>query len=538
VLTFIDTTSLRRAEERINSRESQLRLAAEAMPEYAIIVTDDAGKVSAWNSGAEKVFGWSAGEMVGENIRRIFTPEDIAAGAQRDEFLQAAQEDNIEESRWHVTKSGERVFCSGVLSRIENAQFKGYVKIARNQTQRELQALRGDHRVVSGSELRREAEAASAMKDDFLAVISHELKNPLNLISVNTEMLSRLPQRPPQMDDALKMIRRAIRGQNKIIDDLLDMSRIRTGKLVLNLEAVDAGAMVCGIMDTARADSSSSGLELHCELPDEPALARADPARLEQIVWNLVSNAVKFTPAGGSISARVVTEPKFVRISISDTGQGIEPHFLPRIFEMFGQAPNRALSGKGGLGIGLALVKQLVERHNGRIEVQSDGLGKGAAFSLWLPRYDYGVLAPPARIAEGVENGAAWQNVRVLIADDSAEAADTLGKLLEMDGAQVTLARDGAQALAEFEKQPFDIVFADIGMPNMDGYELAERLRKLPGGEYVPLVAMTGFTRNADVQHALKAGFDAHIGKPLSIDTLTATMQKLLTKSKDGEGAA
>ncbi|HJU27427.1 MAG TPA: CheR family methyltransferase, partial [Rhodanobacteraceae bacterium] len=543
VLTFIDTTTLRMVEQRINAGEEQLRVAAESARDYAIMVLDENGIVTAWNSGATQLFGWTPAEMIGNTAERIFTPEDVAAGVPQQELANAHDEGRAPDQRWHLMKNGDRIYCSGIMMRIENPRFRGYIKIARDATQSELRSLRGDERTVSGSELRREVEAASALKDDFLAVISHELKNPLNLISVNTQLLARLPQAKdsPPMQNALEMINRAIRGQGKIIDDLLDMSRLRTGKLVLNMEAVDMGALACSIVEAAKADSSSAGLELTCTIADEPVLVRADPGRLEQIIWNLVSNAVKYTPAGGRIEVSVSIEGALGRLTVRDTGQGIEAHFIPRIFEMFGQAPSRALSGKGGLGIGLALVKQLVERHAGRIEVESAGLGKGSTFSVWLPRYDYALVAP-AHALPATESAGAWEGMKVLIADDSAEAADTLGRLLELEGAKVTMARDGQEALAKFgnansQQAPFDIVFADIGMPNMDGYELARLLRELPGGRHVPLVALTGFTRHHDVQRALQSGFDAHIGKPLSIDALTATMQRLMDE-REGKGEA
>ena len=271
-----------------------------------------------------------------------------------------------------------------------------------------------------------------------------------------------------------------------------------------------------------RADSSSTGLELNYTEADEPVVVHADAARLEQIVWNLVSNAIKFTPQGGKVDVAVSLEGNFGKLAVKDTGQGIERHFITRIFEMFGQAPSRALSGKGGLGIGLALVKQLVERQKGRIEVESPGPGQGSTFTVWLPRFDYGLIAP-ARGGDTSLESSRWQGMKVLIVDDSADAVDTLSQLLELEGANVSAAHDGAQALARLEKERFDIVFVDIGMPNMDGYELAQSVRALPEGAQIPLVATTGFTRHADVRRALKAGFDAHIGKPLSIAALTET---------------
>ena len=537
VLTFIDITGLRHAEERLSAGEDELRRAMEGAREHAIILLDEAGKVTVWNSGAEKLFGWSAGEMIGEDISRIFTPEDREAGRPRREMQQAEQTGRAEDTRWHLRKDGERVFCSGLMSHIKTPRFTGYVKIVNDTTLTELR--RRDENQLAVEDARREGAATSAMKDDFLAVISHELKNPLNLISVNTELLARLPQtRESQpLQNALEMIRRAIRGQGQIIDDLLDMSRIRTGKLVLNMEAVDMGALACSIVTTVSADSSSTGLELACSVPEEPMVVRADPARLEQIIWNLLSNAVKFTQTGGHIHVRVAADGNFGKLSVHDDGQGIERAFLPRIFEMFGQAPSRAMTGKGGLGIGLALVKQLVERQGGHIEVESAGLGRGATFSVRLPRFDYGLIAPARALPGGAEEEATdtWQGVKVLIADDAADAAQSFGKLLGMQGAEVSVVPDGEAALALFEEaqsqeRPFDLVLADIGMPKMDGYELASRLRKLPAGEHVPLIALTGFTRLNDVQHASDAGFDAHLGKPLSMQMLTATMQQLLGK--------
>jgi two-component system CheB/CheR fusion protein len=531
VLTFIDITGLRRAEERVSSSQNALRRAMEGSREHAIMMLDEDGKVTVWNSGAEKLFGWSAEEMVGNDIHRIFTPEDLQTGRPRREMEEARETGRAEDTRWHLNKRGERVFCTGLMSHVASEQFHGYVKIVNDATLSEMR--RRDEGQLAIQQARSEGAASGAMKDEFLAVISHELKNPLNLVSVNTELLARMPQvrESQSMRSALEMIRRAIRGQGKIIDDLLDMSRIRTGKLVLNLEAVDMGALACSIVETARADSSSTGLELTCSIGEEPVLVRADSARLEQIVWNLVSNAVKFTAAGGHIGVQVSVDGTFGKLSVRDDGQGIDGPFLPRIFEMFGQAPSRALNGKGGLGIGLALVKQLVERQAGRIEVESAGVGKGSTFSVWLPRFDYAVIAPPNEVPVE-EQEDRWRGVRVLIADDTVEAAEAFSRLLEMDGAEVAVAGDGEEALVEFQRQPFDIVFADIGMPKMDGYELARRLRGLPEGEHVPLVALTGFTRADDVRRAQQSGFDAHIGKPLSLGTVTATMQRLLGEKK------
>lgn len=522
-LSFVDITHLRRAEQKLRLSESHLQQAVLAVRDLAVIVLDGEMRITAWNAGAQRLFGHSEADMLGEPLTRLYTPEDIAEGAPQNDLAAANAGGNVEVGHWYLTKHGGRVFGTGVLSRVDSEQLHGYVKVVRDTTgegaQRLARAGRHDH------------ELPGTVKDDFLAVVSHELKNPLNLISVNADVLERLPEtrHSPGVASALEMIRRAIRGQGKIIDDLLDISRVRTGKLLLNTEAVDLGAVVCGICDTAQADAVAAGLQLTCKSAEQPVLVNADVARLEQIAWNLVSNAIKFTPSGGGIQVEVDLDGDRGRLTVSDTGQGIEPHFIPRIFEMFGQAPSRSFSGKGGLGIGLALVKQLVERQHGQIKAHSAGPGHGTRFSVWLPRFDVGVPAASARRAPERQTRQ-WQGVRVLIADDAAGTVDTLAQLLQLEGATVSVANDGVEALAHFEKTPHDIVFADLGMPNMDGYELARRLRALPQGADVPLVAMTGFTRDNDVQRTRQAGFDAHIGKPLSIGMLTSIMQRLLAK--------
>lgn len=222
-------------------------------------------------------------------------------------------------------------------------------------------------------------------------------------------------------------------------------------------------------------------------------------------------------------------------MAVGDSGQGIEAHYLPQIFEMFGQAPSRALSGRGGLGIGLMLVKQLAERQSGRVDVESDGLGKGSTFRVWLPLYSQDMFLPsrPSR-----DEGAAgkWQGLKVLLADDALQARDAVAELLRYEGADVQVARDGQEALALVGKESFDIAFVDIGMPNMDGYEFAQSVRQLPGGEAIPLVAVTGFTRPQDVERATRAGFDAHVGKPLMIRTLTGVMHKVMKQRRAGDG--
>jgi two-component system CheB/CheR fusion protein len=526
VLNFFDVTSLRNAEEQASASESRLLLAATASQDFAIIVIDQAGHISAWNAGASAMFGYSAAEALGQSLNIVFLPEDITNNALDKELRTASQTGTASEDRWHLTRSGERIFCTGVLTAVESDQFRGFVKIVRDATLKHAAERRTGQRLRTAIAQRVEVETASAMQDDFLAVMSHELKNPLNLISVSTEIIGRVAEvRESTLAlQSIAAIRRAVRGQTKIIDDLLDMSRIRTGKFTLNPAPVDLCGAVENIVEIARLDASSVGLELvfHCE--SNPAIVSADATRLEQIVWNLLSNAIKFTPEGGRVCVEVSVVDNEALLTVEDDGQGIHPDFLPRIFDLFGQAPGRALHGHRGLGIGLSLVRQLVDRHGGRITASSDGLGRGARFDVWLPTFKLDApmtLALPAAVTQRLEG------LVILIVEDADDAAVSLARLFEFEGATVVVANDGRMALDRMRSLAMDIVLSDIGMAGMDGYELVAEIRKQPQWVDLPVIAITGFGRQSDIEHASAAGFTAHVSKPIAIDDLIALIIRL-----------
>jgi two-component system CheB/CheR fusion protein len=530
VLTFFDTTSLRRAEEQAHVSEDQLRRAAAAASDHAIVVADDHGIVTGWNTGAQSIFGYDAGEMLGQSIARIFLPEDVEAGVPQLEMDIAARKGSVTEDRWHLARDGSRVFCSGSLTAFASGGNRGFVKIVRDATVRHNAELQVSDRLRTAIAQRAEMENVSELKDDFIAVISHELKNPLNLISVNAEILARDPavKRAENAATAVDAIRGAVRGQTKIIDDLLDMSRIRTGKFTLAMVPVDLNGVVESIGDIAAADSAASGLSIRVHCWHKPAIVNADPHRLDQIVWNLLSNAIKFTPEGGTIDIEVSQEGGFVKLTVSDTGCGIDAHFLTRIFDLFGQAPGRSLRGRTGLGIGLHLVRQLVDRHGGRIRVVSDGPGKGATFTVWLPRFE----SDPALRPEGPREptGQRLSDLHLLVVEDSIDAAGALRLLLELEGARVSVAHDGAAALAAVQAERPDLVISDIGMPGLNGYDFVSTLRATPETADLPAVALTGFGRLQDIDHALRAGFDAHVAKPVLIDDLVAQLLAVLRR--------
>jgi two-component system, chemotaxis family, CheB/CheR fusion protein len=524
VVTFIDITGLRRAERRLETQSKDMQAALQQSRDYAVLATDEEGRITGWNAGAARLFGYDEADILGEPVARLFVPEDVAAGVPQYELETARREGRAEDDRWHLRADGSRVFCTGVMMPLATRGVGGFVKIARDASRQQAALRITTRRLQKARAGRADAEAAIALKDEFLAVMSHELKHPLNLINVSAELIGRSRDidfdRHPTSARALANIGRAVRAQSRIIDDLLDLSRIRTGKLALDMGPVDLVGLTRAVVDTAAADASSAELEIAFETAEDHVIVMGDSARLNQIVWNLISNAVKFTPAGGHIEVQVRILSTEACIEVTDDGVGIEPEFQPRIFEMFGQARARAASTKGGLGIGLALVRQLTEHHGGRIQCVSQGTGTGASFRVWLPLYDAEADLPAAAPLPKASGRCA--GLHVLVVDDDRDTAHSLQMLLEIEGAKVDAATSGAEALSIAAKRRPDLVLTDVGMPEMDGYMLLELLRAQPGMGELPVIALTGFGRPHDVTRAQQAGFDAHISKPVEMEDLLA----------------
>jgi two-component system CheB/CheR fusion protein len=525
VLTLIDITARRRAEDLARASEEKLKFAALATNDYAIIVLDVHGVIVSWNRGAQSVFGYDEAEVIGKPVDVIFTVEDQAQGVPLAERQKATSAGRAEDERWHVRKDGRKIYCSGVMTAVDTEGFKGYAKIARDLTDRKSTESRQAIQLELERRVRARAVSANRQKDEFFAVLSHELKNPLNLIQVKAEMLTRAPELRglPLVQDATDAIFRSIVGQAKIIDDLLDLSRARTGKLALHLAPVDVSAVVRTVVDASAADAAASGIALSLSGAESALHMQADPVRLEQIFWNIIRNALKFTAAGGRVDVTVFAEDGSACVQVKDTGQGIAPDFLPRVFDMFSQGHTGPAREHGGLGIGLSLVKQLVEMHGGQIQAESEGTGRGATFSVRLP--DIATSVPAARVRAAIDSSV-LKGARVLLVDDSAEALDAFRALLEMEGAEVRAELSGKAALAAAAQTGFDLILSDVGMPGMSGYELIGELRKLSRTATTPAIALTGFGRGKDVADALLAGFDAHVAKPVSLAALIVAIEQ------------
>jgi signal transduction histidine kinase len=366
---------------------------------------------------------------------------------------------------------------------------------------------------------------ANRNKDEFLAMLAHELRNPLASIH-NAVQLMRNPQLPTaQLGWARDMIERQLGYLTRLIDDLLDVARITRGKINLAREPVPLTSVVARAVETVQPSLSRQGHALLLDVADDSLYVDGDPTRLIQIIGNILNNAVKYTQPGGRIELWAGARGGQIEIRIRDNGVGIEPELLPTVFNLFAQAGRSEDSGQTGLGIGLALVKRLVELHGGEVQAHSEGLGKGCQFTVRLPRLAAEAL--PAQLDTSPAPAVSAPRRRILIVDDNRDALESLARLLQLAGHEIHQASDGPQALSVAAEQRPDLIMLDIGMPGMDGYEVAQRIRAADWGHAMVLVAVTGWGQESDRRRSREAGFDSHWVKPLDAQKLAALLGTL-----------
>jgi signal transduction histidine kinase len=369
------------------------------------------------------------------------------------------------------------------------------------------------------------AESASRAKDEFLAVLSHELRTPLTSVFGWVQLLQNRTVDTATRDKALKVIDRNIRAQTQIIDDLLNISQIITGKLQIRREMTDALQIVKTAIETSQPSAEAKHIHLRLDHDDDLPAVYVDPARLQQIIWNLLSNAVKFTPKDGEVFVRVHRVDSDLQIVVHDTGQGIAPEFLSQVFNRFSQADTSSTRTHGGLGIGLALVRQLVELHGGSVRAESQGPGKGSTFAVSFPVAGVKVeTSSSIHTKAGVDS---LKGLRVMLVEDEPDTREMIAEMLQQFGASVTQAASASEALRLLVSaaQP-NILISDIGMPDMDGYELLAAVQA-QSKEVPPAIALTAFASIGDKQRALMAGFQAHLNKPVEMTTLVTTVADL-----------
>jgi CheY-like chemotaxis protein/nitrogen-specific signal transduction histidine kinase len=402
----------------------------------------------------------------------------------------------------------------------------GVVGVSADITQRKLAEEERANLLEAEREARAEAENANHLKDEFLATLSHELRNPLNVVIGYADILLRSGEthRPEFVMQAAKTIRRNALAQSRLVSDLLDLSRLQMGKLSLNLQPLSFSTIISDAIDTVRDAAAEKEISLDLDTNSETVIVEGDPVRLAQIAWNLLNNAVKFTPTRGHINVSLTRAGEEAYLTVKDTGQGITPEFVPQVFEIFRQADASSSRRHEGMGIGLALVKQLAELHGGRVSAESPGSGQGATFSVWIPLYFDEADASP--VEEPFVTGALAAK-SILVVDDSRETTEMLTTLLKTEGARVASARSGEDALRLVRENNFDLVISDISMPAMDGYQLLQEIRAISTAKKVPALALTGYGRSADIERARAAGFAQHLTKPLDITRLLEIVREL-----------
>jgi PAS domain S-box-containing protein len=492
----------------------------------AIISKNLQSVITSWNKGAERIFGYTAEEMIGTPIDRLFPPDrlqeerDIISRIQRGERVE-----HFETVR--VRKDSSQIDVSLTISPIRNGQGEivGASKIARDITEQKLSQRKL-------AEAHDELKRADRMKAEFVATLSHELRTPLTAISGWIQMLRDAPS-PDEIQQAIQVIERNVRLQSQLIEDLLDMSRIESGKIALDLQRVDLATVTTGALETARTAVEPKEIRLTWSFGSVNGVILGDKNRLQQIIWNLLSNAVKFTPKQGKIHVVIRQVNSHVELSIIDSGKGIPPEFLPLVFDRFRQADASTTRSHGGLGLGLAIAKNLAELHGGSLRAHSGGKDLGATFTLVLPLlsayHSIDAEHSPGKspVTPSMDDESSLSGIRVLVVEDEADSADVLVRILQRHHANARSANNVPTALEAFKQFDPHVVLTDIGMPEQDGYELLRQVRALPKGKKVPIVALTALARSADRTRALRAGFQMHVAKPVDAEELVAIVHNL-----------
>lgn len=545
-----DQTQRRNHEEALKRSEERFRLLVEGVAGYALFMLDVNGRVASWNEGAQRIKGYTADEILGRHFS-VFYPTEVRESGWPDYELQQAQETGrFMDTGWRLRKDGSRFWAQVTITalRDEKGQLVGYAKLTRDMTEsmriEAMEQANRQHEEILDAErnARIAAQRATRMKDEFLATLSHELRTPLSSILGWTQVLLRAKPGDTRIDmpRAIEVIDRNARAQVQLIDDLLDLNRIMTGKMRLDLQQVAMADVIQAAVESVGLAASTKGVQLQSLLDPGPATVNGDAGRLQQVAWNLLNNAIKFTPAGGKVQVLLQRVDSHVEFSVSDTGIGIPASFLPRVFDRFTQQDGSASRAHGGLGLGLAICKQLIELHGGRIRAESAGEGQGASFFVTLPLSILQTAEehaagkhPAAEEARASENLALprLNGVHAFVLDDEPDARALMCRILEDQGASVTAFATAQQLLDAVRTSRPTVIVSDVGMPEMDGYQMIRALRATEARDArTPALALTAFARPEDRKRSLLAGFQAHLSKPFDVAELILLVAGLAEK--------
>ncbi len=510
----------RRTEEILREGENRFSTLFNGMDDWVLVYTlgsdHQLGQLIEVNESACHRLGYSREELLTLSMTDIVDPTSLDL---QSAFEQLTQDRHIVVETLHRTKQGDRIPVEVSATLFTLNGLPTVQSICRDITERQRAESEREELFARERQARAEAEAANRTKDEFLAVLSHELRSPLNPILGWAKLLQVRSFEPAMVNRALATIERNAKLQTNLIDDLLDVSRILSGKLSLNVSCVDLHKVIEAALETVQLAADSKQIQLHTHLDPELGPVSGDPDRLQQIVWNLLSNAVKFTPAGGQVDVYLVQESDQAQIRVQDTGKGIEPEFLPHVFDRFRQGDGSITRQFGGLGLGLAIVRHLTELHGGDVRAESLGEGQGATFIVEIPlmRTIASSLEEPAPTPLMTLTG-----LQILYVDDDEDMHDLVAFVLSEQGAQMTMVHSAAAALLSLEEKRPDILVCDIGMPDMDGYTLIQKIRDHPVAEIrtIPAIALTAYAGDLNQKRALAAGFHKHLAKPAEPSTL------------------
>ena len=499
----------------LQQHEAALRLAAIVnSSDDAIVSKTLDGIIVSWNPAAERMFGWTAGEVVGKSIT-IIVPED-RLDEERNvlELLRRGQSiDHYETVR--VRKNGVQIPISLTVSPIRDLSgtIVGASKIARDISDRRRVEEERGRLLAQEQAARAVAERASRVKDEFLATLSHELRTPLTSIMGWVRMLRQHTLDNGAAERALEIVDRNTQALTRLVEDILDISSITMGRFRLENVPVDLAAVVRAAVDAVRHAATAKNIRLDVTMDGTVRPVAGDAGRLQQVIWNLLSNAVKFTPDGGHVDVILAPSGSYAELRVVDDGPGISPEFAPRLFDRFTQHDASTTRQHGGLGMGLAIVRHLVELHGGTVRAESPGLGRGATFIVRLPQVlgraasAEGRPEPPPAVLDGI---------RVLAVEDEADTRELVATILRQAGADVAVAASMEEALRALATAPADVVLCDIAMPGRDGYELLREVKRRRGhAARTPFVALTAHVQESDRQRSVAEGFSVHVGKPI-----------------------
>lgn len=500
----------------LHETAEQFHILVDSVEEYAIYLLDHNGNVITWNTGAEKIKGYSAQEIIGKNFASFYTADDVAVGKPQRNLREAARRGYIRDQGLRVRKDGSTFEAEVIITALRDdaENIRGFSKVTRDITD-QIRSREFEAEKIA-------AQKASKAKDDFLAALSHELRTPLTpALAAATYLQENAEKLPPEFVEDIEIIKRNVQLQARLIDDLLDLTRIARGKLHLELQDCDAHTIIQNALETASSAIAAKQLNISTRLEAKGCHILADCIRLQQVFWNLINNAVKFTPHGGQITINTFNDKdgRF-HFEISDTGIGIEPQRLASLFQPFEQADSSVTRQFGGLGLGLAISKRLVDLHHGRIDAESRGRSYGATFKVTLD------TVPDGSAAIGLNHrlgGKTSKPLRILLVEDHQDTRRALSRLLTHFGHNVVTAGNVEGAMDIMGANNIDVVLCDIGLPDGSGYEVAAQAR---AKGHIKAIALTGFGTEQDVQRSKDAGFDFHLVKPINFQELQSVLEQ------------